>query len=252
MGKNLDWFTCTALGVGVLLFLGCRDEPAPERFNVNLGTPDKPLLPVSVRQLDPSVLEGRADIVPLPTIESFDEQESADEGFGTDADRAAIAAVIEQVQNALAHWDAEALLPRVVASQREVLHDALPEFKRLVEAVDALKAAVVEADPALEGSLDVPSELAFNIPFDDPADIQFASDVEAFLGAGQLGTLRFEKTDEGWQIAFSDLQINPAEIGQVADAIQQMTENVKAGTLAPVQAWAMMQSAAGASDEGGQ
>jgi hypothetical protein len=256
MGKNLDWITGTALGVGVLLFLGCRDEPPPERFNVNLGTPDRPLLPVSVRQLDPSVLEGRADIVPLPTIEDAIEPVSADEAFGTDADRAAIAQVIEQFESALAVLDPEALVPLVVESQREMLENALRHVNRLDDAIEVLRAAVVQVDPDLAESLKVLSSTMRTSPFDKPGRIKFASDDEAFLPVAQSKEARFEKSEVGWRAELPALEEVTSLLGGMADAFESLATRLQGGTIAPADLpghlATIMQTVAGTSGESEQ
>jgi hypothetical protein len=256
MGKNSDRFVLVAVVAMLCGAGGCRDEAPPERYNVNLGTADRPLLPTSMRELDKSVLGGRADFVPLPSVEEVIEPEPAGEALGTEEDRAAIAEVIEQFESGLGGLDAEALVPLVVESQREIFENALGQMKRLDDALEVLRAAVVQVSPELAGSLEVLSSFTRTSPFDESGPIEFASDDEAFLPIAQSQEVRFEKSAVGWRAELPGLEEMTSLLGGMADAFESLAAGVQGGTVAPAdlpgQLATIMQSVGGTPDEPGQ
>lgn len=223
--------------VAAMLCGACRDEPAPERYNVNLGTADRPLLPTSMRQLDKSILSGRADFVPLPEVGAFGEVEPADDPSGADDDEAAIAAVFDALNVAVANWDVEAIVPLVVESQREVIRESLPGIKLFAEAAEAFQAAVVESNPALAGNASVPFGSPLVLAFDETTEITFLSDTEASVSAGLMGDVRLVKVDEGWVVELPGLDgdVGVSRMAAMADALDDLTSSVRDGSVTPAE-----------------
>ena len=83
------------------LLLGCRQGDPEPAHNANLGTADRPLLPLRQGYMDPSILEGgRAQLIELPEYREPDAAPAADdleaeadydddEAFGAEDDAAA-------------------------------------------------------------------------------------------------------------------------------------------------------------------
>ncbi|NOS99088.1 MAG: hypothetical protein HOP29_00485 [Phycisphaerales bacterium] len=69
MNVVCKWFA-TALPACVVVssLTACREEPPPVKYNVNLGTVDRPLLPTRLPHFDERILTGRADVVPLQDL----------------------------------------------------------------------------------------------------------------------------------------------------------------------------------------
>ena len=185
---------------------GCRDEQPPDRLNRNLGDASRPLLPTTLRSYDPKILNGRADIVPLPDL-------SASEA-GADADRAALIDVIEAYAAAHGAGDYEASAAMLVERQRGVAGEVAAALTRRHGALSALTEALSanhphlleQAEPTLAAWADVALS-ADALSFDTETEASIALPMDG-------GVYRFEKIADGWYVVAPWLEDEAAAVTQ--------------------------------------
>lgn len=209
----------------VLVILGtviaCRDEASPERFNYNMGTAEYPLLPTLRPNLDASILNGRATVIPL--AEALEPQ-AADSGID---DRAAIAELFERFRAAVKAVDYEAVVPLMVERQREVakatvgnnaeIHHAVEELIKSFK--DVAPQMYVQMGPMFEAMMDVQLDL-------DKLEFQSETEASAPLPIADAGNLGFEKSDGQWFIVDPDLADDPQTEIQKLTAVKTMLVNL--------------------------
>lgn len=211
-------FSFTAVLCLAAVVSSCRDEPgASEEFNENLGTSDRPLMPIPISGANASILNGRATAVPIRNFEELD---------GVQAQMAAkgeIAELLEGFRAAYTQSDYEALVPMLAERQREAARKTAEPARKLRVAIERVTAALGEMEVDQSVLAEITAEASSLSEFSvDVTDLTF--DSETLAVAPLVGTelqVTFEKTDEGWLIALSEFD-DPAATTEVFDAISEM------------------------------
>lgn len=202
----------------------CREESPPERFDRNLGTAERPLLPTAKPSFDESLYKDRADgIEPLAEQEDTGSPDAQEESH--EADLELIAELIDAVRTANREKDFEGLSELLVERQRDVMTGAAAALTDAATAAESFIAAVEPIDPQpVFAAMMLPAlraELEFPVRVED---VTFDSDTEASAPLANA-TIGFEKVGEEWFVSTDDLEETAEEESRQAGLAKQALED---------------------------
>ena len=212
-----------------LATVACREKPPEDRFNSNLGTASRPLMPTTLPNLDGSIVNGRATLVAVLDLEEL---------RAADDPRVAIAELVDAFREAYARGDYDAMVPLIVERQRDAvqqtapasraLRDAVGRFRDTIESLDAEPAFYAQVAPMIEALTDLPL---------DVANLQILSDTEASVTLPPTpAVVGLEKHGDEWLIALPDVDDIDATNRQLAAGttfVTSLTELLEDTTLTP-------------------
>lgn len=216
---------------GLCLAVGCREESdVPDRWNVNLGTTENPLLPSTPPNLDASILEGRADYAELGATPPSDEE--------------LIAELIKNYQTALQSDDFQKLAELTVSSQRPFVLETIDIQKEAIVKVREFVTLMKEADPPVANAAAILGPMEANLNFDVTIDdVNIQSESLASISNPMI-TETFVKENGQWFISSAIPVASADAFRQMAqtlsDSMTQLVEILKDKSLSAQQRDAKM------------